>query len=73
MTAPQPVDMRVTAGTDSVYMTWGFDGVEDYLVIPPAQARTLAAELLTNADRAQGLPITTWANTNNNNDNKGTR
>ena len=58
MTPPKSVDLTVTAGTDAVYLTW-----EDtnYLVIPPAQARHLAAELLTNADRAEGhLPATTY-------------
>ena len=58
MTVPQPTTITVTAGTDAVYLTW-----EDsnYLVLPPAQARTLAAELLTNADRAEGkLPATVY-------------
>ena len=58
MTAPQPTTITVTAGTASVYLAWGDS---NYLVLPPAQARTLAAELLTNADRAEGaLPATVY-------------
>ena len=58
MTAPQPISITVTAGGDAVYLEWE----DEYaLVIPPNQARHLAAELLTNADRAEGhLPATTY-------------
>ena len=59
MTAPQPLTLTVTAGTDTVYMQWG--DPPEYLAIPPNQARHLAAELLTNADRAEGtMPATTY-------------
>lgn len=58
MTALQPIAITVTAGTDAVYVTWE---EVNYLVIPPAQARHLAAELLTNADRAENkLPATIY-------------
>lgn len=55
MTAPKPVNITITAGSDAVYFTWE-DDIEYALVIHPAQARHLAAELLTNADRAEGAP-----------------
>lgn len=50
MTPPRHAPIVVTAGVDAVYVTYDED---DALIIPPAQARTLAAELLTNADRAE--------------------
>ena len=59
MTAPQPITLTVTAGVDTVYLVWG--DPPEYLTIPPDQARHLAAELLTNADRAENkLPATTY-------------
>ena len=60
MIAPKPVALTVTAGVDAVYFTWE-DDIEYALVIPPDQARHLAAELLTNADRAENkLPATVY-------------
>ena len=59
MTAPKPVDLVVSAANDAVYLVYA-DSTE-YMVLPPEQARTLAAELLTNADRAENkLPATTY-------------
>ena len=59
MTAPRPVHLTVTAGVDTVYLTWG--DPPEYLAIPPDQARHLAAELLTNADRSENkLPATVY-------------
>ena len=51
--------LTVTAGTDTVYMQWG--DPPEYLALPPNLARQLAAELLTNADRAEGTtPATSY-------------
>ena len=59
MTAPKGLALTVTAGTGAVYVEWGDPPVS--LIFPPEQARTLAAELLTNADRAENkLPATTY-------------